>query len=79
VEEEENWMLMDEVTKVKLLETLQYFQKYKIPGPNAWSIDFYMGFYELVGEDVLQVVEESRASGHIHAPLNSIFIALIPK
>ena len=38
-----------------------------------------MGFFELIGEDLLEVVEESRRSGIIHAPINSSFIALIPK
>lgn len=38
-----------------------------------------MNFFELVGEGLLEVVEESRGSGVIHAPINSTFIALIPK
>jgi hypothetical protein len=29
--------------------------------------------------DILKVVEESPFEGHMHAPLNSTFIALIPK
>jgi len=32
-----------------------------------------------LGNDILKVVEESRKNGHIHEPLNSAFIALIPK
>ena len=38
-----------------------------------------MGFFELLGEDLLEVLEKSRKSGVIHAPINSTFIALIPK
>lgn len=38
-----------------------------------------MGFYEIIGGDLLKVVEESRKEGYIHTPLNSTFIALIPK
>ena len=38
-----------------------------------------MGFFDLVGEDLLEVVEESKRSGVIHAPINATFIALIPK
>ena len=38
-----------------------------------------MGFYDLIGSDLLKVVEESRREGYIHPPLNSTFIALIPK
>jgi hypothetical protein len=37
-----------------------------------------LGFYDLIGKDLLDVVEESHREGHMHAPLNSTFIALIP-
>lgn len=63
----------------ELKEILYSFQKDKSPGPNDWPIEFYLGFFELVGEDLLEVVEESRKSGVIHAPINATFIALIPK
>ena len=63
----------------ELKEVIHSFQKNKSPGPDGWTIEFYMGFFELVGEDLLEVVEESRRSGVIHAPINSTFIALIPK
>lgn len=38
-----------------------------------------MGFYEIIRGDILKVVEESQREGFIHPPLNSTFIALIPK
>ena len=47
--------------------------------PNGWPVEFYLGFYDLIGKDLLMVVEESRREGFIHAPLNSMFIDLIPK
>jgi hypothetical protein len=70
---------MEEVTEDELKEVLHSFQKDKSPGPDGWSIEFFLGFYDLLGVDILQVVEESRREGVIHAPLNSTFIALIPK
>jgi hypothetical protein len=70
---------MEEVSEKELLEVLQSFQKGKSPGPDGWPIEFYLGFYDLLGSDILKVVEESRINGHIHEPLNSTFIALIPK
>jgi hypothetical protein len=36
-------------------------------------------FFDLIGVDLLQVVEESRRNGRLYAPINSTFIALIPK
>jgi hypothetical protein len=79
VEEEDNQSLMAVVTEKELLEVIHSFQKGKIPGPDGWPIEFYLGFFDLIGQDVLKVVEESWVNGHIHDPLNSTFIALIPK
>lgn len=76
---EENVELMDEVTMEELKEVIHSFQKDKSPRPDGWSIEFYLGFFELLGEDLLEVVEKSRKSRVIHAPINSTFIALIPK
>jgi hypothetical protein len=42
-------------------------------------VEFYIGFFELFGKDLLAVVEESRMVGRMHAPFNATFIALIPK
>ena len=46
---------------------------------NGWPTEFYLGFFELIGDDLLKVVEESWREAFIHAPLNSTFITLIPK
>jgi hypothetical protein len=79
VGEEENHALMEEVSEDELKEVLHNFQKDKIPGPNDWTIEFFLGFYDLIGKDILKLVEETRVRGHLHPPLNSNFIALIPK
>lgn len=55
------------------------FQKDKSPGPAGWPIEFFLGFYDFFGEELLNVIEESRKAGFIHGPFNSTFIALIPK
>ena len=67
------------VTTSEFLATLQSFQRDKILGPDGWLVEFYLGFYEIIGGDFLKVVEESRKEGFIHPPLNSTFIALVPK
>jgi hypothetical protein len=78
-EEVDNGNLMEEVSKEELKEVIHSFQHDKSPRPDGWTIEFYLGFFELVGEDLLEVVEESRRSGLIHAPINATFITLIPK
>jgi hypothetical protein len=68
--------LFAEVTKSELKENLQSFQKDKSPGSDRWTIEFYMGFFYLIGADLLLVIEESR----IHGRINSTnCINLIPK
>jgi hypothetical protein len=79
LEEEDNITLMEEVTEDELKGILHNFQKDKSPGPDGWSMDFFVGIFDLIGKDILKVVEESRLNGFIHAPLNETFIPLIPK
>ena len=63
----------------ELLEILHSFQKDKSTSLDGWPIECYLGIFELIGRDMLKVDKESRWEGFIHAPLNSNFIALIPK
>lgn len=71
--------LIQLVTKQELESTLKWFKKDKSPGPDGWPVEFYLAFYDLLGEDLLEVIEESRITGHIHPPMNYTFISLIPK
>jgi len=79
VDGEGNQDLLAKVTEAELKDTLQSFQKDKSPGPDDWSIEFYLGFFDLIGGNILKVIEESRLNDRIHRPLNTTFIALIPK
>lgn len=67
------------VTLQELESTLKWFKKDKSPGPDGWPVEFYLAFYDMLGEDLLDVIEESRITGHIHPPMNQTYIALIPK
>ena len=71
--------LMEEVSEEDLKTTLHIFQKYKIPGPDGWTIEFFLAGYDSIGPDLLQLVEETRKNGVLHPPLNSTFLTLIPK
>lgn len=79
VDQDGNDSLMKEVSDSELLATLKSFQCDKSLGPDGWPMEFYLAFYDLIGNDIFQVVEESRRAGYIHPPLNTTFIALIPK
>jgi hypothetical protein len=77
--DEDNRMLMEKVTDEELKEVIRSFQKDKIPGPDGWTIEFFLGFYDLLGHDLINMVEDIRITGRMPLSLNSTFIALIPK
>ena len=79
VNDEDNNAPMEEVLEEELNEVLHSFQKDKSLRPNGWSLEFFLGLYEIIGSDLLKVVEESRESRKILSSFNSTFIALIPK
>jgi hypothetical protein len=63
----------------ELRKVLKKFKVDKSPGPDGWTVEFFVHFFDLVGEDLLNMVEETRQKGKILGGLNSTFIALIPK
>ena len=68
-----------EVTLGELEATLKWFKKDKSPGPDGWSVEFYMAFFDILGHDLLKVIGECRTTGCMHGAINSTFIAVIPK
>ena len=77
--EEEGLRLAEPINLSEILTTLKEFKASKSPRPDGWTVEFYLGFYENLGKDLLAVVEESCMVGHLHPTMNSIFISLIPK
>lgn len=67
------------ITLNEIKTVLEGFSLSKIPGPNGWTIEFFLSFFDLVGWDLLVVAEESRHKGHVSGALNATFISLIPK
>ena len=59
VDEEENRSLMGEVSMEELSRVLHSFQKDKSLGLDGWPVEFFLGFFEFFGEELLSVVEES--------------------
>jgi hypothetical protein len=71
--------LYKHVTLTELKVILKMFKKEKSLGPNGWSVELYLHFFEIMGEDLLDLVEETQTSGRINGSINSTFIAMIPK
>ena len=58
---------------------LKGFKKYKSLGPDGCSVEFFLHLFDLVGRDILRVVDQSRDEGRVTGALNATFITLIPK
>jgi hypothetical protein len=71
--------LLKPVTTEEIKKVLDLFKRDKSPGPDGWTVEFFSSFFDLVSEDLVQVVEESRNFGNIPGCLNSTFLTLIPK
>lgn len=67
------------VTLKEVKSTLKIFAKDKSPGPDGWTIDFYLFFFDLFGQYLVDAIEDSRLSGLIPETLNNTFLTLIPK
>jgi len=68
-----------EVTLKEIEDILKDCVNFKSPFPDGWTIEFFLSFWDILGPDVLGMMEESHCKGHIYGALNSTFIALIPK
>lgn len=62
----------------ELEATLKWFMKDKSPGPDGWTIEFYLAFFDVLGTNLLHVIEDSRINGRIDPSITYTFTALIP-
>jgi len=76
---EDNVILDRVVIKQEIWDILSLFSKEKSLGLDGWTVDFFTPFFDVVGDDLLDLVEDSRNRGKIQKSLNSTFLALIPK
>jgi len=71
--------LEKEVIESKTFATLSLMQKGKSPRPDWFTVDLFIGFYELIICDLLNAIQESQSSGKVLGALNATFLCLIPK
>ena len=78
VEPHEDASLTGPLLMKELWDTLKWFKKDKSLGPHGWLNEFYLDFFETLGQDILNVVEHYTQTGRLYDPFNSTFIARIP-
>jgi hypothetical protein len=52
VDEEANRSMFEEVSEEELKMVLHNFQKDKSLGPDGWTVEFFLGLYEVIGQDI---------------------------
>ena len=75
----ENEELMLPVTLAEIQSVLSVSKNDKSLGPDGISVEVYRVIFDVLGPDLLKVVDDSRKYGKAPATFNSTFIALIPK
>lgn len=79
VSKEDNSNLNRSLIEKEVSEVLKEMQNGKAPGPDGFNVDFLKACWNIVKNDILEVVEDSRLNKTILKALNTSFIALIPK
>lgn len=78
-DEEANEKVFQKISEEELLGIMKSFKADKCPGPDGWTIEFYIHFFDPFKSDLLKMVEGSRMAGSINSKVESTNIALIPK
>lgn len=75
----QNDLLSRPVSMEELSEGLNSMASDTAPGPDGFTINFFKQFWDMLKEDVLQIVESSRIQGSMLQAFNATFLTLIPK
>jgi hypothetical protein len=75
---EDSNLIYRSVTKLEIWDILKHFATDKSPGSEDWTVEFFTKFFDVVGDDLLELVEDTRIRGKIKNSLNNTFLALIP-
>jgi len=76
---EEGKIIAYPVLLPEVLSTLKGFSNSKIPRPDGWIVEFFLDFFYILGQNILEALDESKIKGKIIGSLNATFIALISK
>eukprot|EP00253_Pinus_taeda_P013097 PITA_13097 len=79
VSRENNFNLNKPVTKEEVSEVIKDMQNGKAPGPDGFNVDFFKARWNILKQDILNVVEDSKRNRTILKALNTSFISMIPK
>ena len=78
-QDEEVNCFLEPITIQEVEAVLKGFKKDKSPGPDRWPIEFFLAFFDLIGEELTSTAEQARVEGYVSGSINSTFFTLIPK
>jgi hypothetical protein len=71
--------MFEAITLNEVEDILKYFAKEKSTSPDGWKMKLFLDIFDIMGKDLLEVIEDSRVNGYVSGVINSSFITLIPK
>ena len=77
-QEEEVNSFLEPVTLQEVEVVLKGFKKDKSPRLDGWPVEFFLAFFDLIGEELTSAAEQAILEGFVPGSLNSIFLTLIP-
>ena len=72
-------MLLAATTTAEVEQEVFQLKAGKAPGPDGFTTNFFHFFWDIVQNEVWEVVEESKSTHWLLPALNATFITLIPK
>jgi len=78
ISKEHNQILLRPISLQEVETAMRQLKVGKAPRPDSFTSDFFHNFWDLIKEEVWQVVE-SKVNRWMLSSLNATFIALIPK
>lgn len=66
-------------TEEEVLGVVKDMASEKVPGPDGFSMAFFQCYWDIVKQDVMEVLHHFHTYGSFHKSINVTFIALIPK
>ena len=67
------------ITLQEVESILRGLKKDKSPGPDGWPVEFFLAFFDFIGEDLVLAAEHARTEGCFLGSINSTFLTLIAK
>lgn len=77
--EEDIAIIGSPITLSEIEDILKNMDKGRSPGPDGWSSEFFIQFFEFLGPELVKLVEVARCGGKVSRGVNATFLALIPK